>query len=222
MSIKAINWALETELPPAQKLVLVVIADYADDLGYAFPGVATIARRASISERTLTRVLAELEEGGFLVRERRHLPNGNRTSNGYRLTPEVTSRQIGVLTSRQIGGDKPPTVAAIQEPPVEPPVTTTARARATRFPDGFLWSGSHVEKASARGVNVEVEFEKFKDYHLAKGSTFADWSRAFHTWLNNARPEPVRQGPVTRAPREREIEDLLSGSLGLDQKGLTA
>ena len=100
--------------------------------------------------------------------------------------------------------------------------TTTARRRATRFPSGFLWNGSHVEKAAARGVNVEVEFEKFKDYHLAKGSTFVDWGRAFHTWLNNAGPEPILQSPVTRSPREREIEDLLSGSLGLDKKGIAS
>jgi hypothetical protein len=220
MSIKAINWALELPIPPTPKLVLVVIADYADDRGYAFPGADTIARRASISARTLTRVLADLETHGYLERERRSLANGNRTSDGYRLLPEETSRQNGVLSRRQNQGDKTPTVASVGEPSVEPSVTTQARGRASRMPEGMTWDNSHSLKASARGVDVEVEFQKFTDYHLAKGSTFVDWGRAFHTWLNNARPEPgFRQRTDTVRPsRDEEIKQFLGQSLGLDER----
>jgi hypothetical protein len=230
MSIKAINWALELSIPPTPKLVLVVIADYADDKGYAFPGADTIARRASISERTLTRVLADLEANGYLERERRSLINGNRTSDGYHLLPDGTSRHFGALSRRQNEGDKTPTVAPVGEPSVEPPVTTP-RARARRMPEGMTWTNAHSLKAVAKGVDVEVEFHKFTDYHLAKGSTFVDWDRAFHTWLNNARPDPgfgqhaVTGGPRVSPPRrsrDDEIKEFLGGSLGLDnmQKGI--
>lgn len=224
MSIRAINWALELPIPPTPKLVLVVIADYADDKGYAFPGVETIARRASISERTLTRVLADLEANGFIERERRHLANGNRTSDGYHLLPEGTTRQNGGLTSRQMEGAKPPTVAATGEPSVEPSVTPKG-GRATQWPGNLTWTNAHSLKATARGVDVEVEFEKFRDYHLAKGSKFVDWDRAFHTWLNNSRPEPgMGQRAVTSRPsRDEEIKQFMSGSLGLDEmKGIEA
>lgn len=64
----------------------------------------------------------------------------------------------------------------------------TTTQRATQMPAGFSWNMGHEEKAAARGVVVAEEFAKFTDYHLAKGSKFVDWSRAFHTWLNNARP----------------------------------
>lgn len=30
------------------------------------------------------------------------------------------------------------------------------------------------------------QFQKFKDHHIAKGSKFQDWSRAYSTWLNNS------------------------------------
>jgi hypothetical protein len=91
------------------------------------------------------------------------------------------------------------------------------------MPADLAWSNAHSLKASAKGVDVQVEFEKFRDYHLAKGSKFVDWDRAFHTWLNNARPDPGPGrvgtwggGPAPRPSRDAEIRDFLGGSLGLD------
>ena len=73
------------------------------------------------------------------------------------------------------------------------------------MPVGLAWNNGHALKAMARHVDVEVEFAKFVDYHLSRASKFADWDRAFHTWLNNARPEPgagpQRQRPGNTPPR---------------------
>jgi hypothetical protein len=38
------------------------------------------------------------------------------------------------------------------------------------------------------GGSLEEEFEKFRDWHTAKGNTFIDWKAAFRTWLRNYRP----------------------------------
>lgn len=202
------TWAFDLELPPTPKLVLLVLADHADDLGFCFPGAATIARRASVSERTLSRVLAQLEEQGYIARSRRHLANGNRTSDGYLLTPDkATNWPVDNPPSVQ---DQTPTVASTGEPSVEPPVTNKQGApRQTQLPADLTWTNAHSVKALKRGVDVEDQFEKFKDYHLARASKFADWDRAFHTWLNNARPEPgggvarQRPGSPPRTPTDR-------------------
>lgn len=219
LSVKAINWALELPIPPTPKLIMVVLSDYADENGYSFPGMDKIARRASISERTAIRYLNELEEKGLLTRERRTIETGHRTSNGYRLNAgaKVTDWHLDNVTDE---ADKVTAVASTEEPPVEPPVTATARKRATPLPMGMTWSNAHSMKAAAKGVDVEVEFGKFQDYHLARGSTFVDWDRAFHTWLNNARPEIGRgsQEPVMRPSRDQEIRAVLQGSLGLDEQ----
>ena len=200
MSIKAMTWVFDLELPPTPKLVLLVLADHADDKGFCFPGAATISRRASVSERTLTRVLADLEAKGYIARSRRHLSNGNRTSDGYVLTPDQATEWR--LDETPNDEDKTPTVASVEEPSVEPPVTTPKRApRQTQMPADLAWNNGHALKAHKRGVDVEVEFEKFKDYHLARASRFADWDRTFHTWLNNARPEPGRGGSPSAGPR---------------------
>lgn len=86
----------------------------------------------------------------------------------------------------------------------------------TQWPPGFAPNNAHCLKAVARGVDVDEEFRKFMDYHLARASKFADWDRAFHTWLNNARPIPPAGGrvyggnsPAPRTPTDR-MNDVLA------------
>ena len=56
---------------------------------------------------------------------------------------------------------------------------------ATEWP-GLLLDDDMREYAALHGVEPEIEFESFRDHHLAKGSKFADWVAAFRTWIRNA------------------------------------
>lgn len=196
MSVKAINWAFEQDLTPPLKVILLALADWADGDGVAFPGQKSLSAKTSIPERTLRRHLQELEERGLIARRRRTSESGQRTSDEYQLMP---TGQSGRLPTGQNEGDNRPTVAGTENRQIEPPVNNNS-ARATQWPRDLTWNQGHKDKALGKGVNVEVEFEKFRDYHLARGSKFADWSRAFHYWLNNARPEP-RGGQLAGNPR---------------------
>lgn len=69
MSIKLMSDAWSTPLPAMQKLVLLAIADCANDEGLAWPSVATIAKKSGCNERTVQRNLRALEEAGLLIRE---------------------------------------------------------------------------------------------------------------------------------------------------------
>ena len=53
------------------------------------------------------------------------------------------------------------------------------------LPDDWKPTDSHREKAASLGVDANAEAEAFRDHHLARDSRFADWDRAFHTWLTN-------------------------------------
>lgn len=79
------NWAWETPLPPTPKLVLMKLADAADDDDFCFPSVPVVAAKSSVSERTAQRILHDLTHDGYIVVEQRFRENGARTSNGYRL-----------------------------------------------------------------------------------------------------------------------------------------
>jgi len=85
VSIAAMNWAWRQRLSPTPKLVLMALADAADDHGVCWPSVATLSGKCTVSPRTVQRVLRMLVEQQLLVAEARHRQNGACSSNRYRL-----------------------------------------------------------------------------------------------------------------------------------------
>lgn len=88
MTIRAMNWAWGIELPPATKLVLLKLADRANDDGECWPGMASVASQCCISERTLMRHLDALEEIGLLQKSKRKDDSGRQMPNVYTLNLE--------------------------------------------------------------------------------------------------------------------------------------
>lgn len=134
MSIKAMNWAWEQKLPPSSKLILMSLADAADDTGECWPRVRIIAEKCCTSERTVQRVLKEFEQSGVLVVSRRFRADGAQTSNRYQLSLLTPSDNLsppphgghrrgdmgdtpGMTQICQGGGD---IAASPLEPPIEP------------------------------------------------------------------------------------------------------
>lgn len=70
MSLKTMVWVLEhSEERLGRRLVLLALAEYAHDNGTsAYPSVATIARKARLSDRQVKRALSELEAAGAISR----------------------------------------------------------------------------------------------------------------------------------------------------------
>lgn len=72
------------------------------------------------------------------------------------------------------------------------------------LPDDFKPTAQHYELAKKNGVNLDHEFEQFKDYHAAKESKFADWHAALRTWIRNAakfsksKPQAKRSGYINQ------------------------
>jgi len=85
MSLKVITWAWTVSLPPAPKLVLMALADEADDRGFCFPSHRHLANKCSISERSVRRMIGLLAAHHHLSIEHRFKKDRARTSNGYRL-----------------------------------------------------------------------------------------------------------------------------------------
>ncbi len=67
MSIRLMTQVWELDLPLADKMVLLVIADHASDDGTnSYPAVGTIARKSSMSSRNVQRCLSRLEGQGLI------------------------------------------------------------------------------------------------------------------------------------------------------------
>ncbi|MFC1602321.1 helix-turn-helix domain-containing protein [Pseudomonadota bacterium] len=82
------NWAWRQNLRPTSKLILMAIADSADDQGICWPAVPTVAAKCSVSDRTVQRVIQMLTADGLMIAEERYRPNGSRASNRYQLQIE--------------------------------------------------------------------------------------------------------------------------------------
>lgn len=101
MSIWAVNWALNEELPsPTSKLLLVALANFANDEDEAWPHLETLERVVGVSKRSVLRGLRELCEGGWVIRLRGFAegPRGGtvRVNSVYRLLlPETVTRRYG-------------------------------------------------------------------------------------------------------------------------------
>ena len=74
-------WA-ESQRAGSELLMLLAIADFADDDGYAYPAVGTLAVKCRMGERNASYVLAALQECGELEVQKNMGPRG---SNVYRI-----------------------------------------------------------------------------------------------------------------------------------------
>lgn len=69
MSIRVMSRVWEMDLPAKDKLVLLALADCANDEGLAWPSIATLARKCGCDQRTVQRNLRDLEKRGLFTRE---------------------------------------------------------------------------------------------------------------------------------------------------------
>lgn len=67
-------------------------------------------------------------------------------------------------------------------------ITKTPKVkRKARLPDDLTISEAMIAYAKLNNIaNIENEFERFKNYHISKGTLFADIERAWKTWVSNA------------------------------------
>ena len=91
MSIKVMSAVWEREdLDASERLVMLSLADHADDDGVCYPSIARLCKRTSMSDRGVQKILSRLQERGFL---RVEIGAGRSGSNRYHVnsTPEPGS-----------------------------------------------------------------------------------------------------------------------------------
>ncbi len=183
MSIKAMNWAWDQVLPVAHKIVLVALADHADNDGVCWPGLASIEEKTGVKKRTLIKVVQSLEADGLIKVERRKGGQGKQETNRYFLdlrnerlnaepgapdapgSPGANSSDpganLGTLEVQTVAPGTTKNVRTTIEPSIEP----SARARGEiRFSENrFVGISDDLRSRWAvafPGVNIEAELAK--------------------------------------------------------------
>ncbi|EJR6492290.1 helix-turn-helix domain-containing protein [Salmonella enterica] len=193
MSIKVGN--------PLRKLVLIKLADNANDEGECWPSYQHIADQCEVSRSTAKSHIRALEDMGLLKREFRRKGELNQSNvfyltldNAQQIPPEsggagadrggAGADRGGAGADLGCGAGAAPRTYHSFEPVKEP---LERKKKPSSMPEGFSPSASHQKMAEEFGISLQDEFDKFTDHHLSKGSKFIDWSRALNTWLRNAR-----------------------------------
>jgi biotin operon repressor len=125
MSNDVLNWAKRvTAGGQTRKAVLLLLADYADEKGRAWPSQGTLAETLEMSERTVRTAIKELVEAGIISRKARWRDDGTRGTDILKFDMDAVNRnELPVINqpangaettgkSRQINRQMAPTLPA--------------------------------------------------------------------------------------------------------------
>lgn len=204
MSVKWIARVWDhTEVKGTALLVLLAIADHANDQGVCWPSAPTLAHKARCSERTVRRIVEALEAQSLLVIERRP---GETSLLRLVLDPGhfVTPDKMSPLTDSVRGTpdilSPTPDIQMSDEPSLEPSVEPSTHASAvSQVDDGNFdefWAvyPKKVDKASARrawntqmrsrtGPNPATVIEAARAYAASVAGTDPQYVKYPATWL---------------------------------------
>ena len=81
-------------LTPTRKLIMLVIADSANDSGVAFPSINTIKKRTNLSNGAVNNNLKWLIKNGYLFSKNRSRKTGGRSSNKNLIYPAKNRQKL--------------------------------------------------------------------------------------------------------------------------------
>lgn len=157
MSVKALTWAFDQPISATDKVVLLALADHANENAVCWPSIALLVQRAHVGERTVQRALQSLEDGGFIFRERRQRENGSDTSNLYRLNMDGRQRTPAEAGGHQRGVNlAPPNVRGGVIQTGGEGVTQTGGEDGLHDTPRTVIKNHHIEPS-----NISSDFEEF-------------------------------------------------------------
>lgn len=193
MSIALMTEVWRMDLPTTDKMVLLALADAANDDGVCWtavkarsPGRLDLITKCSLSERAIQGAIKRLCEAGLLSRD-------ERPGRGviYHVTPAADAPPQGV---RPAGNDVNPR-SCCGETINNPKPKTKSVARL--FPTD--WMPSDFDRAYARergltDMEIERAVEDFRDHFIAAGNKRStDWSLNWKRWCRTTADRQPRR-----------------------------
>ena len=94
MSIKLMTKAWELDLKANDKLVLLALADHANDDGECYPSLRKIEAKTGLSKQGLINAIKRLMDLGLIEKQFRTRQDGGQTSNLYTLTLDGVVNEV--------------------------------------------------------------------------------------------------------------------------------
>lgn len=214
MSRAATDWAWALELKASQKLLMLSLADRADESHCCYPSIQRLVKDTGMDRKTIGKWVGQMIDDGLITdtgerkgktkqvrvlrlnievkeaQKRNSTENGNDPKFGHETSPNLDIKRSQNWDTE-----------SVIEPNIEPTLSGgdgfVSEAAKTRmglptgsgipFPAQFKPSAEHIAMAAEKGVSIETELLNFRDYHLSRGTLLIDWNSAFRVWIRNAR-----------------------------------
>ena len=215
MSWEAIYFATRQEAGGStDKLVLLMVANLADENGFCFPSHAYLARVTEMSERSVQRSIERLVAAGLLTKQKRFNDNGQ-TSNGY----TVIMRGDNMARAGSQNGDHPPDIVT---PYTDNNNLKNKQTRKQDYTEAFndfwkaypsrpndnKWNAFLKWQSATNGlISADQLLEAAKKFSMANANTEPKYIPMCSTWLNQRRYEDVLQQPE----RQKTNRNTLAG-----------
>lgn len=95
------------------------------------------------------------------------------------------------------------------------PLPAKTRKRATPLPADWEPNPTHARIALERGIDLEAQAEKFRDYARAHGKAYRDWDAGFRNWLRSPYVQPENASPRYRTQAD-QIERMFQVAAASD------
>lgn len=192
MSVRVMSLVWQIDLADSEKIVLLALADSANDEGVCWPSMATLARKCSKSDRTVQASIKKLVDGG-------HLSRHENPGKGCNYTVHPRSGFAPEETAPPKPAQQPPTPvrgtpeAASDKPSKNHQEPSPINPRDHELPDDWEPQPFGETTQSRKIVDgwppgeFECQVEQFRAHHGKKRDKFSDWQKAWATWALNTR-----------------------------------
>ena len=224
MSVRAMAWAWRQQLSGPEKLVLMALADHADEDGICWPGNAHIARKCNLRQRSVQRHIKNLIDNGYMTAHRRYRETGGQTSNRYVLNVEGVTICHGGGDRLTWGDDTSVAPITIIEPSDEKPTTTTPewmeilseieKPEADTVKRLLKWAVPHDDTALR-----ETAYSLAEKWELYKTKRKNIWS-TFQGWVRVAERSAEERGPIRVSSPKLNPQDSIAIEKAIADAGL--
>ncbi len=202
MSVTATTWAWSQSLQATAKLVLLALADHADEEGRCWPSLGRLEQMTGLNRSTITRALSSLD-GVLISRDRSDGGVGHSTRYQLHIEqlPCAPIKQVQSATVAQGNGCRVQqnsctahlkqvqsatrTIIEPSEPSIKSPSATTKK---------FIPPTVEQVAAYVATRETKIDPQAFVDHYTANGwmrgkSKIKDWQACARTWEKNHRDQ---------------------------------
>lgn len=237
MSVQAITRAIELQgVSSSEKLLLIVLANYADKQARCYPSHHTLAEDSCLSQRTILTLMKALEDRGLVVRRERRRVDGSRSTDEIELCifggeviaprPETIAPGVGKSSAR--GGEVIAPLTTFEPRTNRTTEPLDAPKRGTRLSESWTPNEIDIAVALKEGLTTEEidrAAREFVNFWCAqsRNATKLSWPR---TWANRVaelgerkRREVARMAAKPRVANGRDGGNASFADLFLQRHG---